>query len=364
MSTVEDAVRDDLAEQPDFDERGLRRRVLVLVAIVAAVVAVITLAPGLADLRDRFSHAQWQWLVLGAGLKLLSGLCYVAAFRAVFCPSMSWRLSGQIGFSELGANAVFPTGGAGGLALGVWALRRAGMPAEQVGRRTVAFFFLTSVPNVLGVIILGFGLATGLFEGNATLALTLVPALVATLAIVLAIASGSLAASLRRRLRRTRGPRRGCRARLVCSPAGCARRSCCCADMTAGCRRADRLPGLRRDDPVGHVPRVRHGPPLAIIWIGYLIGELGGLIPVPGGIGGVDLGLVGASSSTTSTSTRRPPPCSRSARSRYGSRPWSAASPSCSCAARSPENPLCARRAPSASARAACAGAGPGSGRA
>ena len=34
-------------------------------------------------------------------------------------------------------------------------------------------------------------------------------------------------------------------------------------------------------------------PPLAIIWIAYLIGELGGLIPVPGGIGGVDLGLVG-----------------------------------------------------------------------
>ena len=27
--------------------------------------------------------------------------------------------------------------------------------------------------------------------------------------------------------------------------------------------------------------------------MGYLIGELGGLIPVPGGIGGVDAGLVG-----------------------------------------------------------------------
>jgi uncharacterized protein (TIRG00374 family) len=34
-------------------------------------------------------------------------------------------------------------------------------------------------------------------------------------------------------------------------------------------------------------------PPLAIVWMGYLIGELGGLIPVPGGFGGVDLGLVG-----------------------------------------------------------------------
>ena len=35
-------------------------------------------------------------------------------------------------------------------------------------------------------------------------------------------------------------------------------------------------------------------PPFAIVWIAYLIGELGGLIPIPGGIGGVDLGLVGA----------------------------------------------------------------------
>ena len=29
------------------------------------------------------------------------------------------------------------------------------------------------------------------------------------------------------------------------------------------------------------------------MWIAYLIGELGGLIPVPGGIGGIDAGLVG-----------------------------------------------------------------------
>ena len=35
------------------------------------------------------------------------------------------------------------------------------------------------------------------------------------------------------------------------------------------------------------------GRSLAIVWIAYLIGELGGLIPVPGGIGGVDAGLVG-----------------------------------------------------------------------
>ena len=34
-------------------------------------------------------------------------------------------------------------------------------------------------------------------------------------------------------------------------------------------------------------------PPITIILMGYLIGQLGGLLPIPGGIGGIDLGLIG-----------------------------------------------------------------------
>ena len=34
-------------------------------------------------------------------------------------------------------------------------------------------------------------------------------------------------------------------------------------------------------------------PSLAIMTMAYLLGQLGGLIPIPGGIGGVDAGLVG-----------------------------------------------------------------------
>ncbi|MGA2758339.1 MAG: lysylphosphatidylglycerol synthase transmembrane domain-containing protein, partial [Solirubrobacteraceae bacterium] len=34
-------------------------------------------------------------------------------------------------------------------------------------------------------------------------------------------------------------------------------------------------------------------PPVGILAMGYLIGELGGLIPIPGGLGGIDAGLVG-----------------------------------------------------------------------
>jgi uncharacterized membrane protein YbhN (UPF0104 family) len=36
------------------------------------------------------------------------------------------------------------------------------------------------------------------------------------------------------------------------------------------------------------------GLPLAPLVFGYVIGQLGGLIPIPGGIGGVDGGLIGA----------------------------------------------------------------------
>src|SRR5438270_4935025 len=137
-----------------MDRSGLRRHVLTLGLILIVVVALITLVPGLASLRSRFAHGNAAWLTLGAGLKVLSAFCYVAVFRSVFCSRMSWRLSTEIGLSELGANAVVPTGGAGGLALGVWALRRTGRDRDQIARRSVAFFLLTSVPNVAGAIVL------------------------------------------------------------------------------------------------------------------------------------------------------------------------------------------------------------------
>ena len=35
-------------------------------------------------------------------------------------------------------------------------------------------------------------------------------------------------------------------------------------------------------------------PGASVILLGYLIGQLGGLLPIPGGIGGIDGGLIGA----------------------------------------------------------------------
>jgi uncharacterized membrane protein YbhN (UPF0104 family) len=286
--------RSELEERPQVGGGALRRRLIVLAVVIVVVIAVITLVPGLASLRSRLAHGDPGWLLLGAALKLLSGLCYVAVFRSVFCRQMRWRLSAEIGLSELGANAVIPTGGVGGLALGAWALRRGGMSLERIARRSIAFFLLTSVPNVVGVVVIGLGLFGGVFEGHAGVALTLIPALIALAAIAVAVASGGWAASAQRRSAASRG--------------GSSRLTQALGAVSGGV--SESLMLLRDADPwligglIGYLAfdvmvlwatfhAFGDAPPLAILWMGYLIGELGGLIPVPGGIGGVDLGLVG-----------------------------------------------------------------------
>jgi uncharacterized membrane protein YbhN (UPF0104 family) len=293
-TTVPEFRREELESSTGLDRGRLIKRTLLLAVIVFAVVALISLVPGLASLRARFSHTQWSWLVLGAAFKLLSGVAFVAIFRSVFCASMSWRLSGEIGISELGANAIVPTGGAGGLALGAWALRRAGMDTDRIARRSVAFFFLTSVPNVLGVIILGLGMAAGVFGGHSSVALTLLPALIAVAAVAAALASGRWAGAAQERL----VARRGADAKLPRALGA----------LAGGIEEALLL--LRAHDLrlilglIGYLAfdvlilvSTFHAlgtvPPMPVIWLGYLIGELGGLIPIPGGIGGVELGLVG-----------------------------------------------------------------------
>jgi uncharacterized protein (TIRG00374 family) len=289
----------DLALPAELSRRRLRTRLLIAVGLAAVVVAVVVLLPGLGQLRSRLAHAKPAWLVLGVGLKLLSGLGYVAAFRMVFCRRMSWSVSYQIGMSELGADALFPTGGAGGLALGAWALRRGGMAAREIARRTVAFFLLTSVPNVVGVIVIGFGLAAGILAGEGNLLLTAVPAAVAVLAIVAVLLGGRLAGRSGPRLQAGGQHEPSRRARAVRS------------SLTALADGVEEALALLREGNLLLIAglfaylvfdvlvlwatfrALGAAPPLAIMAIAYLIGELGGLIPVPGGIGGIDAGLVG-----------------------------------------------------------------------
>jgi uncharacterized protein (TIRG00374 family) len=291
---------DDLAVPEEISRRRLRSRLLFAVGLVLVVVAVVTLLPGLGTLRSRLAHAKPAWLLLGVALKMLSGLGYVVVFRMIFCRRMSWRVSYQIGMSELGANALLPTGGAGGLALGAWALKRGGMQGREIARRTVAFFLLTSVPNVLGVILLGLALASGIFAGEGNLLLTGVPAAIAAMAIVLTLLAGRVAERWGKRLKPDGAGEEQSR-----------RMQALWKGLTAlgeGVREAVLL--LRESNLLLVLGLLAYlvfdvlilwagfralgaAPSLAVLSLAYLIGELGGLIPIPGGIGGVDAGLVG-----------------------------------------------------------------------
>jgi hypothetical protein len=135
----------------ELSPRHRWRRLLEFAAVGVVIGIVVLTGPGLGQLRSEVAHASPGWLIAGVGLEVLSALSYVVIFRTVFCAHMPWRLSYQIGMSEQAANSVLSVSGTGGLALGAWALRRHGMSVENIGRKSVAFFFLTSLANVAGV---------------------------------------------------------------------------------------------------------------------------------------------------------------------------------------------------------------------
>ena len=59
------------------------------------------------------------------------------------------------------------------------------MPGEEIARRTAAFFLLTSVANVVGVVVIGVGLAARVLPGETNPALTILPAAIAALAMIM-----------------------------------------------------------------------------------------------------------------------------------------------------------------------------------
>jgi uncharacterized protein (TIRG00374 family) len=293
---------------PDPDEgmpdelhpRHLAIRVAEVAAIIALVAIAISALPGLDEVRDRFQHADPVWLAAVALAEVGSCAGYVLVFRSTFCPQMSWGLTYDISMAEQAANSLLPSGGAGGLALGVWALHQAGMTTVHIAQRTVAFFVVTSAANFIAVVVAGVGMYLGLLGGQASAVLTLGPALIASLVILVAWFSPRL---LRAFGDPAAGPdthswteqvRRLTRRGLVAAADG-----------------VDLAKALLRSRSFGVIvgsfaymafdmaalgfgfAAVGHVPPLGTLFLGYLIGQLGNLIPLPGGIGGTEGALVG-----------------------------------------------------------------------
>ena len=282
-----DALPDELTP------RRLARRLVQVLALLGALVLVALLAPGLGEVRKRLDDAKPGWLALAVAFEALSCLSYVLMFRPVFCRRMSWRTSLEIGWSELAAGSLVPASGAGGLALGAWILHRGGMPAEQIARRSVAFFLIKSSVNFVAVAVLGTLLAIGLLGPQHSLLLTALPAAlsVVVIAAILGIPrlgpgddAGLDASKLRRSVVAARGA-------LITGTAE--------AVEIIRSRDAGVVVGAigywAWDNAVlwATFHAVGADVSLSVVLMGYLIGQLGGLLPLPGGIGGIDGGLIG-----------------------------------------------------------------------
>ena len=91
------------------------------------------------------------WVLVAAGLELASCLSFVVLFRMLFEIDDA-RDARELAWTSLGAGALLPAGGIGGLAIGAWALSLTGAATAWVVRRSTALFLLTSAVNVVTVV--------------------------------------------------------------------------------------------------------------------------------------------------------------------------------------------------------------------
>jgi uncharacterized membrane protein YbhN (UPF0104 family) len=284
-----------LAALPDeFEPRKLLRKGAPVVVLLTILVLILVLAPGTGEVGHLLRDADPAWVGVAVVLEGLSCISYVLMFRPIFCQRMAWSFASKIGWSELGAGSIVPASGAAGLALGAWALHEGGMATDRIARRSVAFFLIKSSVNFFAVAILGYLLAAGLLHADQPLWLTLGPAVLATLVILLVVALPRLGPGA--------DPREG--AGKIARGISAGRRA-----LIHGT--AEALGTLRHPSLLMLVGAVGYwawdnavlwatfhafgaSVPITAILMGYLIGQLGGALPIPGGIGGIDGGLIGA----------------------------------------------------------------------
>src|SRR4051794_24039388 len=284
-----------------------RRQVLLFVIFAAVAIGLLYgLLPKLAGLEDtwqRLKEGDVWWLALAFALEICSFCGYVALFRGVFSSGeelqLGWRESYQITMAGLAATRLLAAGGAGGVALTAWALRRAGMAARVVASNMTAFLVLLYAVFMLGLLFAGVGLRTGVLPGEAPWGLTVAPAVFAAVAMAAALALALVPHDLGRRIVREPTTRRGRVVRWLATVP---------ATVGDGVRRALALVQTRDPRLLGAIAwwgfdvavlwACLHAfgvaPPFAVVIMAYYVGMLANLLPLPGGIGGVDGGMIGA----------------------------------------------------------------------
>jgi len=273
-------------ETPEREAHRLRNGVIWVLALGLLLLSIGLAVPDLRNVLSRASDASAGWLLLGVGLELASCLGYVAVVRLVLHRGPAREVR-RLAWAEQAFGAVVGAGGAGGLAVGVWALRAWGLPWSRIANRSAVIFLLTSAVNCVVLGLAGIGVWLGIGTDRSGLLYGLLPAGIALGALTMFLlfplvkAPGDGSARFRRLRLTVHGLGVWVRDteevvfepnwRLLGAPAYLL----CDIAVLWACLRA-----------------VGIHPPLLALVVGYQIGYLSNVIPVPGGIGVLEGGLV------------------------------------------------------------------------
>jgi uncharacterized protein (TIRG00374 family) len=293
--------------EPSFFDSPTRivQTVLIVLVVIAGIYLLLPNIVGVDDGIQRLGEGDAIWIVIALAFSVVMFASYVALFRGVVGESvkLNWSESYQVTMAGLAATRLFSAGGAGGIVLTYWALRKAGMERKQSAARMVAFLVLLYAVYMLTLVIDGVLLRTGLLAGNAPAGLTVVPAAIGGGVILIFLLFALIPGDLEKRFSEASQAHFWGRLmrRLATVP----------ATLAIGTREALRFVrepsrgGLAILGAVGfwaaniailwasfkafgaHVP-------LGVVIQGFFVGMLANLLPLPGGVGGVDAGMIGA----------------------------------------------------------------------
>jgi len=310
LSTEPGLTAEEMVEktEPSFFTNP-RRLVQTLVAVVLLTVAIYVLFPkivGLEDALGKIGDGDPLWIGVAIAFNVVAFAAYVALFRGVIGENLvhlTIAESYQITMAGLAATRLFSAGGAGGILLTYWALRKAGMERRRSVCRMIAFLVVLYSFYLLALVVFGVLLRTGVLPGEAPLSVTVIPAALAGAAIVLMLLLALLPQDFERRIEgMTSGRFNRIAKRLATAP----------ATFAQGTRTAIafvRHPsqgGLAVAGAIGF-----WGANIGILWAsfqafdvsvpfgvvvqGFFVGMVANLFPLaPGGVGAVDAGMIGA----------------------------------------------------------------------
>ena len=185
----------------------LQKSALKLVGYLVAAYVVLKLIPTLKQALRSLEHVSWEWALGAIALEVLSELGFVVAWGAIVDPQKlldrdgnGRRTDDDVAWAQLAGGLLLPGGAWGGMGVGALILHRFGVPTKLIAEREFNLSFLNTAVDALALIVFGVGLATRILAGEPRLLLTALPAAVAATGVAAALLLARRASSYAERV--------------------------------------------------------------------------------------------------------------------------------------------------------------------